>query len=654
MNLQIDKNLYDERYYGGFEPTDPDDETFILEKIDEYPGTLPFETKGLESENLDFLSESEQNPEIPTTLQSYQITNQEELIEKEIATYEEKDFEQKEVLPKIGREQFEKVGKEERVPIPYEKSGIEKLEKEVLPYEKAGLIENEEVTTFKKTPKETIQKDTSEYQPKDKPVKSIWDIFEEETPVIEETTQQAVEETSSIEEEKSEIINEQAIDNEIEQETKQEVEAAKKEPETILIESQSIVDVPLEIKIAEINPEEFSKVFDEDFRKTILEDLAKSEQRKKEKGGKEIETITTKEKEELQRELNESSGVEPVSEIMEFDLSEMHLDKPSEILAKELIESGDLDKLEKRKKKGRKEKKQQIKEPTEQTASSSESDEVEEQHKEHEQVTEQEIAPTVVDVQSEQSTEEAETIKEPPTEETEEKKRRKVPVFWFVFVGLIVLALLIGGYFTYLNLIKKPNAEKEIANKETEINKPKVPEIQKKEKPKEEVKTPEPIQTPIKEEAKATTDIQKEKPEPPRKIVSEKTIKEKIPQVKGKPTPVTEKPKPIRTEKKFASKFSSINKTKKVKIVEVSPETKTTFIPQSEFSIEIFSTTEIEEAIYWVNQLNQKGINAYIKPYRFRNINHYKVRIGKFSSLDEAKNFARELGFKNFWIDRVK
>jgi cell division septation protein DedD len=76
--------------------------------------------------------------------------------------------------------------------------------------------------------------------------------------------------------------------------------------------------------------------------------------------------------------------------------------------------------------------------------------------------------------------------------------------------------------------------------------------------------------------------------------------------------------------------------------------------PVEEYAIEIYSTPEIEEANYWVNQLQLKGINAYIKPFRVRNVNYYKIRIGPFRSIEETKQVARSLGFKNFWIDRVK
>jgi len=60
MALQIDKRLYEEQYYGGFEPGDPDDETFLLERLEKYPGDLPFDLKETETENFDFLEESEE------------------------------------------------------------------------------------------------------------------------------------------------------------------------------------------------------------------------------------------------------------------------------------------------------------------------------------------------------------------------------------------------------------------------------------------------------------------------------------------------------------------------------------------------------------------------------------------------------------------
>lgn len=100
------------------------------------------------------------------------------------------------------------------------------------------------------------------------------------------------------------------------------------------------------------------------------------------------------------------------------------------------------------------------------------------------------------------------------------------------------------------------------------------------------------------------------------------------------------KPKKIRTPEPREYKLPQ-----EIKIVET---------VQEEYAIEIFSTADSEEAGYWLTELQRKGLNAYQKVHRVRNIDYYKIRVGPFRTIDEAKSFAKALGFKNVWIDRLK
>ncbi len=71
MDPNITNNLKDEEAIGGFTPGSSDDETFLLENIEEYPGVLPYEVPKTEPETVpDLIDDSEIEavtaiPEIP-------------------------------------------------------------------------------------------------------------------------------------------------------------------------------------------------------------------------------------------------------------------------------------------------------------------------------------------------------------------------------------------------------------------------------------------------------------------------------------------------------------------------------------------------------------------------------------------------------------
>lgn len=653
MALQIDKRLYEAQYYGGFEPGEPDDETFLLERLEKYPGDLPFEVVGVKSKNFEFSEEPEEvSQEVGSEkVREFGISSVEERAQSENLSpdvVQEEDFS----LPSFtSDEEYEKEGKTEREVIPYEKAGIDKLEREARAYQKAGLIEDEEAVPYQRQGVEKEQIGFSERGKKEQKIKSIWDIFEEE-PSKEVLSETAVDETTqeiSLEaNEETEAAIAQAT-SEVEPAFEPEAvgENESQGTETVLLESDSIVDVPLEIKVAKVDPDEFTKIFDEDFRNAILEDLAKSEQRRKEKEKtpEGIGLVSTREKEELQREIDMLEGTQSVEgETVEFDLSSIPSGKPSEMIAKDILEGGELEKKKKTKKKKERTK---LEEAVEEMAQEPiEKGQVETLT---EPVSQEEIPSSVVEVQTEQPTE-PKTQQEGTEQEKEEKQSRKIPVLWLLSGALLLLMiLLIGGYFAYINFIREPVPKGEnVVSKAEESKevKPKVPEIQEKKQAAEPFK-PEFEPSELIEEPKSSTSKVfggTEKVKPP-KIVEITTSKEEL---------IPEKKPVSKQERRFASKYEAISKTQRVKLAVESPISIGIEKPIEEYTIEIFSTPEIDEANYLLNQLQQKGINAYIKPFRFRNVNYYKIRIGPFRSIEEAKQVARSLGFRNFWIDRVK
>lgn len=609
MALKIDKELFDEKSYGGFEPTDPEDETFLLDRLGEYPDVLPYDV---------------QKPETPENLDMYDI--EQEIQPKTLEEIEQKESGTKDFQPQGSYEEnllqeetggpipYEKSGIEqkEHETIPYEKSGKETVSREPIPYEKSGLIEDEESVPFDHSGIER-RPTTIDVEREEQP-KSIWDIFEQP-----ETFEQVVPETTEAEEiipEEGSVKPEPIAEEQIEAK-----ESPSQEAETILITSDSIVDTPMEIKVPPISQEELAKVFDEDFRQTIIEDLEKSKKRRETQKKEPEPIITTSEKEELQKELDqlEESPTEQAPEI-DIDISALDVAKPSELAAQQLIESGELDQMKKKKKKKtKKEKKPKPKAPSK-----------------------EEQVPSIVEFEKEQTR----IGKEPE----KEKRRRKVPVLWlFVAGGVLLLLLVVGGFLAYRNYFQKKPVPKEIAKKpETKKEEPK-PKVEQKEQPqpKEQIATEPKTQneeTVAKAEAKPTSVEPKALPPAAPKVETPKV--EKTAKEIAKTKTSEQKPKPeiakVVTEKPTPAKFKL---PQEIKIVET---------PQEEYSIEIFSTSDPEEAGYWLTQLQKKGFNAYQKIHRIRNVDYYKIRIGSYRTIDEAKSVARALGFKNIWIDRIK
>jgi septal ring-binding cell division protein DamX len=123
---------------------------------------------------------------------------------------------------------------------------------------------------------------------------------------------------------------------------------------------------------------------------------------------------------------------------------------------------------------------------------------------------------------------------------------------------------------------------------------------------------------------------------------------------KKAPPPEPKVPKPETQKLAIAKKEIEPAKQAAQKPIKLPQEVKIVETPQAEYSIEIFSTADKEEAAYWLDQLQRRGINAFKKIQRIRNVDYYKIRIGSYKTAEEAKAVARALGFKNVWIDRVK
>ncbi|MCX7880740.1 MAG: SPOR domain-containing protein [Ignavibacteria bacterium] len=623
MSIPIDPELLREENYGGFEPSDPDDETFMLGKLEKYPGELPYDLEAagsLEESELDFIAEDQtqidSKEKVP--LES-EITeeNGEKFPSAEESMLSDSDFAQTGPIPykksgliededepvpyrKAGlledeeTELYKKAGIEESAkgPVPYEKAGVEESTKGPVPYKKAGLIEDEEAIPYEKS-------SLPEKEPK-----SIWDIFEKEKleaekpeevslkPVepLEDLEPTPLEELPSAEMESAEIFP---------------TEETKAEKVTVVVDSESIVDVPFEIHLADFDENEFSKEIDDEFKQKLLDDLEKREAKISERKQEElVEIIPTSEKEKLQKDLNQ--GLEmPQQAPVEIDISAMDVSKPSEVLAQEIQKTGEIPEtnvppwaIPRKEKEKREIKKTKVKKISDQTKK-------------------------------------AAKIKLP-----EEKKRRFVPAFWFYIIALALLLLLVGGgYFVYQNyFIPQKFESKDTLSVTKTIEKDKVPPTT----------HPEQKDTIVQQVTPAVSD--KEEQTEPKKEELPKPVVDSKKEDMEKGLDIT--PKKPTTE----SKTIVVTKPKKDSpIVPKPPPVQPRIVEQDEqYSIEVFSTNDPDEANYWIEQLNKRGINAYKKEHFIRGNKHYKIRIGTFRSVQDASEFAKALGFRNIWIDRVK
>ncbi len=74
------------------------------------------------------------------------------------------------------------------------------------------------------------------------------------------------------------------------------------------------------------------------------------------------------------------------------------------------------------------------------------------------------------------------------------------------------------------------------------------------------------------------------------------------------------------------------------------------------YTIQIYATTSLDDAENWVKNLKMKYNidNVYITPQTIRDRIWYRVRFGYFSSFEEARTTALKYGFSQSWIDRIK
>lgn len=599
----------------GFSTSDSDDETFYLEKIGTYPGKLPYEIEHTVDVKADIYQDSSESNQELNKSQVLASTEDTKEIPVELGQQSLPPIEKEELIEDPELKPFNKSGllEDEHGAIPYEKSGL--IPKDISePFERVGTIKDDIGPAYEKSGLSEIEEEPLEPDG----IKTIWDIFEKEQSEFSEIE-------TEIKEEKEPPV-EESVSTE-----------SETEKSTIVVDEGSVIDFPAEIRISEYDENEFAKVIDEDFRNKILEDLERS----KDKNTPEREIppqdlIPTTEIEDLQKELLQERGEKiDDTKYIEVELTAINLPQPSKIIAEEIRQEPGYTIEAANQPKGKKDKKEKKKKNKSE-------------------------AKPIADIQPEQlSKVEPPTIEEPSQVEeqqiveqqikeqtSEEKKKKLALVFWLAFAGLFTFLLVVFFILKPLWFTQVFDSKKRIESQKATTQD--VKELERVDKIQGTLqKTPQ-------ESTTSPTFI--EKPKAPKqltqqvaKIVQKETSKEASkPKTEVQPeitrSDLKESLKPRLTTPKatFAWKI----RQESAPVIEI--------IPQREYSVEVFTTYDPDEANYLLNLLNQKQISAYIKVQVIKNANLYKVRIGSFKSLDDAKEFAKQFGFKNVWIDRIR
>ncbi len=117
-------------------------------------------------------------------------------------------------------------------------------------------------------------------------------------------------------------------------------------------------------------------------------------------------------------------------------------------------------------------------------------------------------------------------------------------------------------------------------------------------------------------------------------------------------------PAKVRSTPKIAAAKETTPKVTRTKPVTPSFSStvpKRTSSKEEVYTVELYSTPSAEDANMWVGKLKSRNItDVNIQQHKYRDKIIYKVRFGKFSTREEAKQQALKLGYPQTWVDRVK
>lgn len=246
---------------------------------------------------------------------------------------------------------------------------------------------------------------------------------------------------------------------------------------------------------------------------------------------------------------------------------------------------------------------------------------------------------------------------EKPINEIKEKKKRKIPI-WVMITSVAVIVFAIATILSYNMFHKSLILNKPIKQK-TIVEKPKEQESS------------------IAQSNTIQIDSNQSIPEESSFVDTTKTIIEK----KAEPTIVLNETKteakqsePIKREKAinnarktplFATPKSEIKKDKIAQEKTILAENRqnlkesnskiATNIDNAVYTIQVYSTPSREDAEQWKKELEKMNIpKAYISEQKIRDVIWYRVRFGEYPTREQAMQAAKQLGFSQMWVDRIK
>lgn len=250
----------------------------------------------------------------------------------------------------------------------------------------------------------------------------------------------------------------------------------------------------------------------------------------------------------------------------------------------------------------------------------------------------------------------------PPKKEKGEKKPKSV-MFWILssVAGLLIVSVL--SYFAFNFYIKstthttKPDStlahkdtithkkeqKKEVEHLNTEQHTDTIPKIE--EKPKIEEHRPEITQ----QETKKTTNESNVQPIAGNTLKPKKVMEPTVVPT-TQPTKIEKTPQ-LKPTKSYEKKPNVASITIPSKPVEIPQQTQEKQI----YTIQVYATPSFEDAEFWRQKLTSMKINdVYISTQKVRDVIWYRVRFGKFNNRQQALDVAKQFGFSQTWVDRIQ
>lgn len=110
--------------------------------------------------------------------------------------------------------------------------------------------------------------------------------------------------------------------------------------------------------------------------------------------------------------------------------------------------------------------------------------------------------------------------------------------------------------------------------------------------------------------------------------------------------------RPVNVEEAVAP--SKQNKAAAPAIID-QPKTRTTPSTTQEWCVQVFASTNPDDADEWNNRLKAKNIDdSRIEMIERQGQLWYRVRFGRYNSRQEAEQVAQSMGFRNAWVNRAR